>query len=139
MDREKMLATIDALYDIRMQGETEPMAALLAEGATFRLSGEGQMEAAFGAPGPTDFLGAMRTLNGNIGMSDYRRVTELVEGNRCAVLLEALVSFPGGRDFTTEIFNLWSFDDAGKVTSLTEFVDTARLAEEVQVMGGSLV
>lgn len=139
MDREAMLATIDALYDIRMQGETEPMAALLAESATFRIAGEGQMQGAFGADGAVDFLKAMKTLNGAIEMTAYRRNAEVVEENRCAVLLQARVGFPGGREFITEIFNLWSFDDAGKVTSLTEFVDTARLAEEVQVMGGSLV
>lgn len=138
MDREAMLGAIDALYAIRTRGETEPMAEHLAEGATFRLAGEGQM-AAFGTGDTVDLLTAMRTFNSSIAMRHVNRITALAEGNRCAVLLKATVQFYDREPFETEIFNLWSFDEAGKVASLTEFVDTARLASEVQMLGGSLV
>ena len=139
MDREQMLATIDAIYAERIAGLTDTMAAHLAPGATLYMAGEGQMEAAFGSPGPVDFLAALATLNTAIAMKQMERVIALAEGNRCAVLLKATVQFYDRAPFDTEIFNLWSFDDAGKVESLTEFVDTAKLVGEVQMLGGRLV
>ena len=50
-----------------------------------------------------------------------------------------MVQFYDRAPFDTEIFNLWSFDEAGKVENLTEFVDTAKLVGEVQMLGGRLV
>lgn len=138
MDREAMLATIDALYQERIAGLTDTMAMHLADGATFRMAGEGQMNA-FGADGPVGFLDALRTLNGAITMTRVTIVEAVAEGNRCAVRLTADVGLGDRVPFETEIFNLWSFDEAGKVTSLTEFVDTAKLVSEVQMLGGRLV
>ncbi|MBO9602101.1 MAG: hypothetical protein J7496_06295 [Novosphingobium sp.] len=139
MSRERMLATIDAIYAERIAGLTDTMAAHLAPGATLYMAGEGQMAAAFGAPGPADFLAALATLNTAIAMKQVTRLTALAEGRRCAVLLRATVQFYDRPPFETEIFNLWSFDEAGKVESLTEFVDTAKLVGEVQMLGGRLV
>ena len=138
MDREAMLATIDALYQERIAGLTDTMATHLAEGATFRMAGEGQMDV-FGSDGAVGFLDALRTLNGGISMTKVTIVEAVAEGNRCVVCLTADVGFGDRAPFETEIFNLWSFDEAGKVTSLTEFVDTAKLVSEVQMLSGSLV
>lgn len=138
MDREAMLATIEALYQERIAGLTDTMATHLAEGASFRMAGEGQMDH-FGSDGPVGFLDALRTLNGAIAMTRVSIVEAVAEGKSCAVRLLAEVGFGDRAPFETEIFNLWTFDEAGKVTSLTEFVDTAKLVGEVQALGGSLV
>ena len=139
MDREQMLATIDALYAERIAGRTGTMATHLAPGATYRMAGEGQMQAAFGSDGPADFLTAMTIFNQAIAMRRITRIAALAEGNRLAMQFTAEVQFQHLAPFETEIFNLWSFDEAGKVTDLVEFVDTARLVGEVQLLGGSLV
>jgi ketosteroid isomerase-like protein len=131
MNREQMFETIDALYEIRIAGLTEPMAVFIAEGATYRLAGEGQA-------GEIPLLKAMGGLNAKIAMHRADRQTAVVEGNRCAVHLVVEVQFADGEAFETELFNLWTFDEAGKVTSLLEFVDTARLAREMEMLGSSL-
>jgi ketosteroid isomerase-like protein len=128
MNRDQMLETIDALYEIRIAGLTDPMREYVAEGATFRLAGEGQA-------GDVAFLDAMGGLNASIMMHRVDRRTAVAEGNRCALHLVVDVAFPGGEPFETELLNLWTFDEAGKVASLIEFVDTARLAHEVKLMG----
>lgn len=128
MNRDRMLETIDAVYQIRIAGLTDPMREYLAEGATFRLAGEGQA-------GDVAFLDAMGGLNASIAMHRVDRQTAVAEGNRCAVHAVIEVQFDGGEPFDTEVFNLWTFDEAGKVTTLIEFVDTARLAHEVKLMG----
>jgi ketosteroid isomerase-like protein len=128
MNRERMLATIDALYEIRIVGLTDPMTEYVAEGATFRLAGEGQA-------GEVAFLEAMGGLNASITMHRVDRQTAVAEANRCAIHAVVEVQFRGGERFETELFNLWAFDEAGKVTSLVEFVDTAKLAHEVELMG----
>lgn len=135
MDREEMLATIDTLYRARMAGDTEAMVPLVAEGATFRFTGESPMQAAFGADGAMDLLAAMGSLNGGIAMHSVTRKDAVVEGNQVAARWLANVQFPGREAFDTELCNLWTFDEDGKVAKLREFCDTAKLASEVAAVG----
>jgi len=66
-----------------------------------------------------------------VGEPGPEPMTSVVEANRVAAIWNCTVQFPGREPFVTEISNLWTFDDAGKITSLTEFVDTAKLAQEM--------
>ena len=140
MSRERMLATIDAIYAERIAGLTDTMAAHLAPGATLYMAGEGQMAAAFGAPGPADFLAALATLNTAIAMKQVTRLTALAEGRRCAVLLKATVQFYDREPFETEIFNLWSFDEAGKVAEVGQEVRACALGQaSASLMGQAVI
>jgi ketosteroid isomerase-like protein len=69
-------------------------------------------------------------------MHRIERKDAVVDGNQVAARWVAHVQFPGREPFDTELFNLWSFDEDGRVTKLREFCDTAKLASEVEALGG---
>ncbi|WP_340588498.1 nuclear transport factor 2 family protein [Erythrobacter alti] len=131
MNKQQMLEKIDAIYDARVRGDVPGMCACMAEGATFRFAGESAMEDGFRAQDAIAFTEAVRALDNGIAMTRVDRQNALAEGNQLAGLWKCTVQFPGREAFTTEIFNLWSFDDDGQITDLTEFVDTAKLKSEM--------
>lgn len=137
MDREQMMKTITAIYDARVKGDVPSMQALMAEDATFRFAGEEAMRDGFEAQGAIPFAEAVQGLDKGIRMISVENVTTLVEGNRVAAIWNCEVQFSGREAFATEIYNLWTFAEDGKIKDLTEFVDTAKLASEVAAVNGA--
>lgn len=134
MNPDKMRATIETIYKARVAGDVDAMQMHMAEGATFRFAGESAMKAGFGTEGAIPFRDAVKGLNDGISMNRIENQTMLADGNRVAAIWDCDVQFPGREAFATQIFNLWTFDEDGFVTDLTEFVDTAKLESETQAV-----
>jgi ketosteroid isomerase-like protein len=126
-ERDQILATLDGGLAARARGDKEAMAAFLAPGATFRIAGD---RSAFKSVpgGPTlarDVLGELVDL---IHFHDHERLDTIIDGNRAAVRWRIDFSIAGGPVATTEVFDLWTFDEQARIADLVQFVDTALLA-----------
>lgn len=125
--REDMIATIDRAFAARAAGDVEVMNAIWAEGATYAMEGAEELMTRY-PTGPGDAHAAIERLADLLEAADIRRVDTIVEGNRAAVLWRA--NFSNGRDAprTLQLFSRWEFDDAGRVTAMHEYADTATIA-----------
>jgi hypothetical protein len=135
MTREEVLAAIDAAYAARAANDAEAMSKVWAEGATFELAGETELLENFpGSTGPEESQPAVEALMGLVAMSNVRRLQAVVEGNRAATLSQVTVSFSGRPPVETLLYDLWELDEAGKVRSLLQFADTAKVVSELRAL-----
>jgi ketosteroid isomerase-like protein len=126
-DGAALLANIDKAYASRVAGDKAGVWEFMAPGATFCLPGaETIMTGAMA--GPTDARSAIGKLMDEFEFHDLRRLDAVVDGRKAAVRLEVTLSRPGQAPVTTECLDFWTAGEDGKLTSLTEYVDTALLA-----------
>jgi ketosteroid isomerase-like protein len=131
-----MLSRIEAIYAARIRGDAVGLTDVIAEDASFRFAGETPMAQAFDAAGPVKLIDAVTGLNQLVTMHRHEIVTALAEGNRLAVLSTVEVSLGERAPFETQLYDLWTFDDDGKVSDGVEFIDTAKLASETRALAG---
>lgn len=136
MDREQVLEIIEAGYAARMRGDAAAVSRIWAAGASFELAGEKTLLGAFPAQGPAQ--PAAQALIDLIEMSALERIDAVVEGTRAAILWRATMSFNGREPFVSLLYDLWELDESGKVRSLLQFADTARIAEEMRALAGGI-
>ena len=55
----------------------------------------------------------------------------MAEDNRVAILWNTTLVAPGGAPFATQMFDLWEFNDDGRICCGTQFLDTAKLVQEM--------
>jgi ketosteroid isomerase-like protein len=135
MTRDEVLAAIDAAYAARQSGDLSAMSGFWAEDATFEFAGDPRLLPQFpGTTGPEDSEPAVAALMRFITMSRCERLQALVEGDRAVTLSRVTVSFAGRVPFETTICDLWHFDETGRIRSLVQFSDTARVALELHAM-----
>jgi ketosteroid isomerase-like protein len=112
------------------------MSRMWAPDATFEFAGEASLVSRLpGSTGPEDSEPAIEALMRFITLSDVERVQSVVDGNRAATVSRVTVSFAGRDPYRTLIFDLWEFTDDGRIRSLLQFTDTARVAHEMRAMG----
>jgi ketosteroid isomerase-like protein len=129
LDRDEILHRIDEAYAARARGDKAEVERLWAPGATFRLPGE----KALLEPFPTG-LSAVATVNDLIDLItflDFERLDAVVEGRKAAVHWRVKLVMGHRKPVTTELYDLWSFDEDGRVTSLLQFCDTALVASMI--------
>jgi ketosteroid isomerase-like protein len=126
-DRARILETVDGGLAARTRGDKEAMRAFLAPGATFRIAGD---RTAFGAvpAGPAEARDVLGELVDLIQFHAYERLDTIVEGNRAAIRWRIDFSIGGGPVTPTEVLDLWTFDQQGRIADLVQFVDTGLLA-----------
>jgi ketosteroid isomerase-like protein len=125
-DRARILAAIDTAYAARERGDKEALASHFAPFATFHIAGRKEL-LGFDV-GPVDAMSAIGEL---IDLFTFHRVERLhvaIDGNVAVVHLRIDVSTAGGGRETTELCDIWTFDDDAKVRSIVEFGDTALIA-----------
>jgi ketosteroid isomerase-like protein len=137
MDRDDVLAIIEAAYAARMRGDGEAVNRIWAEGATFETAGEKTLIEAFPGAEPTAGQLAAEAIMRLVAMTSRKTLQAVVEGRRAAILSQATVSFAGREPFETLLYDLWELDEAGKVRSLLQFADTAKIASELQALSRS--
>lgn len=71
-----------------------------------------------------------------VKMSAVERLQAVVEGHRATTISRVTVSFAGRPPFETLVCDVWQFDAAGKVRSIVQFADTARVAQEMRAVKG---
>ncbi len=128
-DRAAMLAAIASAYDARQAGDRERLAMHFASGATFRLAARSEL-VGFDA-GPTDVMIALDRLIETFEFHELERVHEWVDGNAAIVHSRIHTSTGGRSPETSELCDIWTFDDDLKVTSILEFADSALIAHMI--------
>ena len=125
-DRANVLAAIDSAYAAREAGDKEALARHFAPFATFHIVGRKEL-LGFDV-GPVDAMSAIGEL---IDLFTFHRVERLhvaIDGSVAVVHLRIEVSTAGGARETTELCDIWTFDDDAKFRSIVEFGDTALIA-----------
>ena len=134
MERDEVRARLEAAYAARVAGDRPALEALFAQDARFEIAGAKSLIAAFPASGPMDMRTATAELMGTVSMEQPEIAALLIDGPRAAVHLRARMALKGLDPAETELCHLWEFDEAGKVRSLVEFVDTALLVREMAAL-----
>ena len=132
MQREDMLAKVEGAYQARRTGNFDALQEIVAEGAIFSYAGEESLLAGMPATGGVGVHEAARQLFETIELKTLERADAVAEGNRVAILWKTNVVVPGREPFDTLMFDLWEFDDSGKICRGTQFVDTAKFIEAMR-------
>ena len=132
MQRDEMLGKVEAAYQARRDGDFEALQAIVSKDASFTYGGEQSLIAAVPASGAGHVLQAARELFERIEIRDLKQVTAVAEGNRVAILWDTTLVTPGREPFSTQMFDLWEFDEEGRICCGTQFLDTAKLVSEMQ-------
>jgi ketosteroid isomerase-like protein len=135
MDRDRVLAIIDAAYAARRAGDAEALKAYWAEGATYELAGDKSLLAAFPAAGPAASQPAVEAIMAQIAMPGLERLEAVVEWPRAVVLWRASVAVGGRPVVHTALCDVFTFDETGRIRSLLQFSDTALVVNEMQAVG----
>ena len=131
MQRDDMLAKVDAAYQARRTGDFATLEKVVCPDAAFSFAGEQSLLAAL--PGSIGGVHqAARELFDTVEIRELERVDALAEENRVAILWNATVVAPGGEPFQTQFFDLWEFDQSGRICRGTQFLDTAKFVAEMQ-------
>lgn len=124
MDDHNVLETIGRFWEARVEGDKAAVLSFLSKEATYEMVGAN----AFTDPvtvGPAAVAAqAAHSLIEDFRFHRLEQLATVVDGRKAAVVNRLQVSFRGGAPVTTEVCDLWEFDEAGKVRSLRQFVDT---------------
>ncbi|MEL6738328.1 MAG: hypothetical protein AAFO28_05340 [Pseudomonadota bacterium] len=135
MTGEEMLAQIARLYKGRTTGILDDFPEVLADDARFYFMGNESIVSAFPAGAtddPNDPNTVAQALFDEIAMNACEFGEPVAQGNRIAVTVKARLQVEGRPEFEHEMFDLWEFNEDGKVISGRQFQDTAKLVEELQ-------
>lgn len=127
-DRAAILNTIDQLYARRTANDKAGVNALLAPGATYRIGADPTLVPMMPV-GPTDARAAIRALIDAVEFHHVERLEAVVDGDKAAVMWRVELSPAGGARVTTQLYDLWTMGEDGKLTSLVQFGDTALMAK----------
>jgi hypothetical protein len=124
LDRERILEIVDSALAARTRGEE--VAHFFAPGARFRIAGEPSLYGDFPA-GPGEAVPTVAGLMQRVRFDSCERIDAIVEGRRAACRWIIRFSIDRGPAATTEVCDLWTFDEEGRITELIQFVDSALL------------
>ena len=106
--------------------------AVVSPDAKFTFGGEQSLLAAAPQSCDADVLQVAQELFEKIEIRSLERVQAVAEGNHVAILWNTTLSAPGGEPFETQMFDLWEFDQSGRICKGTQFLDTAKLVTEMR-------
>lgn len=125
-------ATVQAMYEAFGRGDVPALLEHLADDVqweswadnTAQKAGVPWMQPRAGKQGVEEFFGV---LAGALRITEFRVLSLMPGGNQVAAefVLEADVPATGGH-YRDEEMHLWTFNDAGKVTRLRHYCDTAK-------------
>ena len=126
MDSSEFEAFLKSFYAARVEGDVEAMAEAFAEDAKFQIVGSpGYSMLATTAEGREAVRGLLQTVADSFGLDEFAILDLLTDGNKAAVRWKARVlNVTSGDSFTMELADFIEIED-GKITSLSEFLDTA--------------
>jgi ketosteroid isomerase-like protein len=127
MRREDMLAKVEAAYQARRTGDFSALEEIVSPDATFSYAGEQSLLAALPGAAAGSVQQAAREIFETIEMRSIERLQAVAEDNRVAILWKTILVPPGGEPFETLMFDLWEFGDDGRISSGTQFLDTAKV------------
>lgn len=131
MNRDEMLAKIEALYQGRTNGDLSKFEEVLAPYAEFRFVGDASITMEFPGGQTAKPHEVADELFNKCDMLDRRLESATIEENRAAVHWLVTLRFKGGQPFQHEMFDLWEFGADGLITKGSQFQDTAKLQNEM--------
>jgi len=126
--REDMLALIRTAYAARGNGDVEGLVTAFHPEGVFTLKGDkGALALTGSMEGHPPLRAAFGQFIADFGFESREILAELVDGDRVAVHSRVVVRYnPGGKTFSTEMLDLFRFQD-GRIVELIEFADTAQI------------
>ena len=126
------LETVAGIYEAFGKGDVPAILAVLADDVEWE-AWESNSSVAAGVPwmtprhGKDEVVGFFETA-AEMKITDLQVLNMMEGGNQVAVelILEADLPAWGGGHYRDEEVHLWTFDDAGKVTRLRHYTDTAK-------------
>lgn len=132
MQREEMLAKVESAYEARRTGDFAALEAIVSPDAVFSLGGEQNLLEAAPQSRDAEVLQVARELFEKIEIRSLERVQAVAEGDKVAILWNTTLVVPNGEPFDTQMFDLWEFDQSGRICKGTQFLDTAKLVAELR-------
>jgi len=132
MQRDDMLAKVEAAYQARRTGDFAALEKVVSPDAQFSYGGEQSLLASVPGSGAGNVHQVARELFETIEIRSLERVHAVAEGNQVAILWNTTLATSGGEPFDTQMYDLWEFDETGRICKGTQFLDTARLVQEMQ-------
>ena len=129
LGRERILATVDAALAARTAGGD--VAHFFAPKARFRIAGEPSLYGDFPA-GPGEAVPTVAQLMSRVRFNSCERIDAIVEGNRAACRWIIHFSIDDSPAATTEVCDLWTFDEEGRIVDLVQFVNSALLVRTLR-------
>lgn len=126
------LATVGTIYEAFGKGDIPTILSHMADDVQWEQWADNAAQKA-GVPwlaprtGPAGVLSFFQYLGSNMQVSDFQVLSMMAGGNQVAVefVIEANIPATGGH-YRDEEMHLWTFNDAGKVTRLRHYTDTAK-------------
>ncbi|MEM7001845.1 MAG: nuclear transport factor 2 family protein [Pseudomonadota bacterium] len=131
MDRTQMESLVIGFYDVRLQNKPQAILNLLAPSAQMRVAGATNASPiAHQTTTPEELRASVESLVGNWQWTNIEMLSLLIDGNSAAARYTLQTTHvPTGQKVTAEMMDQFYFDDAGNITELIEFVDTAMVAQ----------
>jgi uncharacterized protein len=125
------IATVQDLYTAFGRGDVPAILEALAEDVRWedwkdnfaqRDNAAPEMAPKTGREGVAEFF----ALVGEWEVESFEVLSIMSGGNQVAAEIEIAARLPNGGRFRDEELHLWTFDDAGRITRLRHYVDTAK-------------
>jgi ketosteroid isomerase-like protein len=125
-DRQKIKSLIEQAYESRRTGDIGALMATFHPDCKFELVGAKPLVQAAGiAAGHAELRAVLTALIGNFKFVRRDFLNFVIEDDRASVHSRVVLRYvPKDRSETTEIVDLWKFQD-GQIIELIEFCDTA--------------
>lgn len=126
-DAETIERLVREGYQKRQSGDKAALRDFFAPGATFRMAGHDGLSGRL----PVTAVEALPIIDDLMDQFTFNNVEILkviTDGRNVAVQLRAEVSSGDGPRHTTEFCDIWELDADGRITSITEFLDTQLIA-----------
>jgi ketosteroid isomerase-like protein len=126
MNRDEIKAFVLQIYDARVEGDMDALAAVFADDAKFQIAGSPEHSMlATAVEGHEGVMGLMQTIVDSLDLENFTILDLIVEDNKVAVRWRATVHLvTSGDTYPTELADFIEIRD-NKVVSYTEFLDTA--------------
>jgi uncharacterized protein len=124
------IATVQAIYEAFGRGDVPSILEHLADDVAWESWADNSAQKAgvpwllprTGKAAVAEFFGIAATM----GITEFTVLGLLEGGNEVAAPFVIAADVPGGQPYRDEEIHLWTFNDAGKVTRLRHYVDTAK-------------
>lgn len=134
LDKSELLRRVDEAYARRVAGDGPGVARYFTPDAVYRMPGAERLIPKR-ASGPGDAGAAIQTLTDMFRFHDWERLEAVVEENKLSIRARMTVSLGDGPPHATEMVDLLVADENGLFKSLTQFTDTALMAEMLEERG----
>ena len=112
-------------YAARKRGDFDAMAEMCAPRASLRLAGAPEHSPVAGTTRGRAALRERFAALAQFAFANQKMLSMIADGDRAAVHWRAKVTYkPTGKSAVTEFCDLWTVKN-GKITSITQFIDTA--------------